>query len=432
MGCAISFPRIPRSQDSTGLVARLFGAAALGRAAHQAGGRLAGHEAHQQHIAAGFLNHVAADHLVDTIIGALHQHAGPHAFDQFERRVFLEHNDQIDRFERGQHLGAAFRRVDRPPLALEPRGRSIAVQSDHQAVASRARFRQQLHMAAMQQVEAAIGEADAQTVPPPFLQALVEHRPVEHDLVFRRERSRRQNAMTQFAKRNGRSAALADHHGGGRVGCAHGVFVGRLHRRQHRHHGGHRVAGTGHIAHLDRIGFDVDRRLPFGMQAHALFAARDQHGFALDHLRKLGGGGGDLRLVAERPMHRGRKLLGVWRDHGRAAIDAIVVALRIDDHRLAVPARRLDDGADHPLGQHAFGIVGEYDCADLRHRRFRMRDHRRLALGARRRRCFPIGAHQVGGMMLGDEAHFARRRPRFIDHQFGNDRAELGERLAQR
>ena len=34
--------------------------------------------------------------------------------------------------------------------------------------------------------------------------------------------------------------------------------------------------------------------------------------------------------------------------------------------------------------------------------------------------------------MLGDEAHFARRRPRFIDHQFGHDRAELGERLAQR
>ena len=35
-------------------------------------------------------------------------------------------------------------------------------------------------------------------------------------------------------------------------------------------------------------------------------------------------------------------------------------------------------------------------------------------------------------MMLGDEAHFARRRPRLVDHQFGNDRAELGERLAER
>jgi hypothetical protein len=51
------------------------------RAAHQAGGRLTGQEAHQQHIAAGFLNHVVADHLVDAIIGALHQHSRTHALD---------------------------------------------------------------------------------------------------------------------------------------------------------------------------------------------------------------------------------------------------------------------------------------------------------------------------------------------------------------
>jgi hypothetical protein len=33
-------------------------------------------------------------------------------------------------------------------------------------------------MVAMQKIEAAIGEADAQTMPTPFLQALIEHRPV--------------------------------------------------------------------------------------------------------------------------------------------------------------------------------------------------------------------------------------------------------------
>ena len=115
--------------------------------------------------------------------------------------------------------------------------------------------------------------------------------------------------MTQLGDRNRRSAALADHDGSGRIGCAHGVFVGRAHRRQHRHHRRHRIAGAGHVAHLDRIGFDVDRRLPFDMQAHALFAARDQHGFALDQPRQLFGRGGDLRLVAQRPMHRVCKLL---------------------------------------------------------------------------------------------------------------------------
>ena len=33
--------------------------------------------------------------------------------------------------------------------------------------------------------------------------------------------------------------------------------------------------------------------------------------------------------------------------------------------------------------------------------------------------------------MLGDETHLARRRPGLVDHQFRNDRVELGERLAQ-
>ena len=43
----------------------------------------------------------------------------------------------------------------------------------------------------------------------------------------------------------------------------------------------------------------------------------------------------------------------------------------------------------------------------------------------------PIGPHQVRRMMLGDETHFARRLPCLVDHKFGNDGAELGERVAQ-
>jgi hypothetical protein len=35
-----------------------------------------------------------------------------------------------------------------------------------------------------------------------------------------------------------------------------------------------------------RIGFDMDGRLLFDMQAHALFAVRDPHSFALDHPRQ--------------------------------------------------------------------------------------------------------------------------------------------------
>ena len=79
----------------------------------------------------------------------------------------------------------------------------------------------------MQEIEAAIGEADAQPVPPPFGEPLVEHRPVEHDLVLRRERGRRQDAVAQFGERDRRGAALADDDGGRGIGGAHrGLEVG--------------------------------------------------------------------------------------------------------------------------------------------------------------------------------------------------------------
>ena len=42
----------------------------------------------------------------------------------------------------------------------------------------------------------------------------------------------------------------------------------------------------------------MDRRLTFDVKAHALLAAGDQHGFAADEARELGGGSGDLRLAA--------------------------------------------------------------------------------------------------------------------------------------
>ena len=52
---------------------------------------------------------------------------------------------------------------------------------------------------------------------------------------------------------------------------------------------------------------------------------------------------------------------------------------------------------------------------------------------AGRRGGFPIGAHQVGRVMFGDEAHLARGLPRLVDHQIGHDQTgELAERVGQR
>ncbi len=50
---------------------------------------------------------------------------------------------------------------------------------------------------------------------------------------------------------------------------------------------------------------------------------------------EFGRGLGDLGLGRDRPMHRGGQLLAVRRDQRRAAIDAVIVALGIDNHRLA-------------------------------------------------------------------------------------------------
>ena len=56
-----------------------------------------------------------------------------------------------------------------------------------------------------------------------------------------------------------------------------------------------------------------------------------------------------------------------------------------------------------------------------------------FAMRAGRRGAFPIGAHQMGRVVFGDEAHLARRLPRLVDHQIGHDQTvELAERVGQR
>ena len=57
-------------------------------------------------------------------------------------------------------------------------------------------------MAAMQQVEAAIGEADAQALTAPLGEPLVEQRAVEDDLVLGGERRSRQHAVRAVRRRD--------------------------------------------------------------------------------------------------------------------------------------------------------------------------------------------------------------------------------------
>ena len=104
----------------------------------------------------------------------------------------------------------------------------------------------------------------------------------------------------ELGKRDRRRAAFAAPPGGRGIRGTRGGFERRLHRQQYRHHGSDGVAGAGHVANLDRIGGDMDRRMTIEVERHALLAAGHQHGFAFDQARQFGRGLGDFASVAIR------------------------------------------------------------------------------------------------------------------------------------
>ena len=130
------------------------------------------------------------------------------------------------------------------------------------------------------------------------------------------------------------------------------------------------------------------------------------------------------RIACHRAPRGVGQLLAVRRDQRRAAIDAEIEALGIDDHRLAELARLVDDGADDRRAQHALGIVGQHHCIRTRHRRSAGLDQRLLDVLPHRRGELPVGPQQMGGIVLGDEPHLAGGRARRIDQQMRLDRSD--------
>lgn len=109
-----------------------------------------------------------ADNLLAGVVPALHKNARLDLRDQFQRRVLFEDHDQVDRLERGQNFGPRALILHRPLGTLQTPHRRIAVETDDQAVARGARLCHHAHMTRMQNVEAAVGEADAQSLPAPL------------------------------------------------------------------------------------------------------------------------------------------------------------------------------------------------------------------------------------------------------------------------
>jgi len=76
--------------------------------------------------------------LVLAIVGALHQHIGPDDFDEVQRRVLVEHRQEIDGTDGGQHLCPCILAVNGTLWSLESPDACITIETDHEEVGLRA------------------------------------------------------------------------------------------------------------------------------------------------------------------------------------------------------------------------------------------------------------------------------------------------------
>ena len=180
----------------------------------------------------------------------------------------------------------------------------------------------------MQEIEYAIGEADAQILRAPFLQLRLEFLDVADDLLFGRERRRRQDALAQFVRGHDRRAALADRDRRRGIGRAHRRLEIGAKGEHHREHGNHRVARAGNVTDFHRIGRRMDGLSALHLQQHAVFAQRHKHGGASGQARELARCGCDLVMGGDRMMRGVTQFLAVRRDQGGAAIDRVIEPLR--------------------------------------------------------------------------------------------------------
>lgn len=309
--------------------------------------------------AARGLHDLIANYLLAGVVAALYQHARLDPGDQVDRRVLLEDDDEIDGFQRRQHLGARTLVLDRAIGALQPPHRGVAVEAHDQPIAGCARRRQHLDVAGMQDIETAIGEADALSLPAPFDKLRVQRIGLQNDLLLGREIGMRQDLSPQLGCAHAGRALLADGNGGRCIGHPQGRVPVRTRRKRHRERRGDGVAGAGDITHLHGESRHMHRLAVARHQRHAVLSLRDEDRLAIGEPHQVLGGIDDaLRGVGAAAGGFG-KLFTIGREQRGATIDRPVQALGIDDHGLAELSRGIDHVADHARGQDALGIVGE-------------------------------------------------------------------------
>ena len=110
---------------------------------------------------------VGTDDLFNGVFSALDQDVGAERPNQGQRGVIVEEADTIDQAHCRYERGAVRLPVDRPSGTFETPRRGVGVETDNEDIGKRLRTRQQVDVAAMQDVEDTVRERDPQALPPP-------------------------------------------------------------------------------------------------------------------------------------------------------------------------------------------------------------------------------------------------------------------------
>ena len=122
----------------------------------------AGNQGERKHGSAVRFHYVAADDAIRGPVSAFDQDVGTDGADKFQGSIFVKFRYVVHGSEVGQDKGAGGKRVERAlrPFVLAFDGQ-IAVQAEDQHVAQRFGPGQQIHMAGVNEIKAAVGENKA-------------------------------------------------------------------------------------------------------------------------------------------------------------------------------------------------------------------------------------------------------------------------------
>src|SRR5262249_46320446 len=116
----------------------------------------------------------------------------------------------------------------------------------------------------------------------------------------------------------------------------------RAHGQKYCQYGDHGIARPGHVAHADGIGRNVKSALAALTKAHAILTARYHYGGTSREVTQFRCGHLDLFIGARGAPDYLGELLAIRRNKRRPLVNAVVLALRIDNNWQIRDARRID------------------------------------------------------------------------------------------